>query len=208
MDPLSAGITAGAGLLGGFFGGGQQPELTPEQQRIYNLLLRQFHQQMRFANSIPMSRPQEQLALAENRGQAGTELSNQRERVYAALGPNDQANSADTLSNLAQSEVGTLSGIDSQHFLNALNQRYQAKQQAPQLLGMAGGIAGQGQVPQASPFGAALGQLASAYAYSQNRQTPAPLSPTDVRPISGLGSNNAPMGYQGMRGALQSDLWR
>jgi hypothetical protein len=205
MDSL---ITAGAGLIGGLFGGSQQPELTDEQKRVYDLLLKAFHRQMAFSRSVPMSQATERAALAENRGQAGAEMLNQRERIYAAMGPNDAGNAPDAMANLAQSETGNLLNIDNTHFLNALTARQQARQQAPQLLGMAGSVAGQATMPQASPFGAALGQLAQAYAYSRNRQAPAPLSTAAVRPISGVGSNNAPLGYGGMRQGLQDDLYR
>src|SRR6058998_2575357 len=82
LGPLGAGLMGAAGLLAGIFGGGGKPKIPKELRRIYKFQMQMADQQRRFAQSTPLSTPEEQAYLGEQRGQLGEQQQQQREQIY------------------------------------------------------------------------------------------------------------------------------
>jgi hypothetical protein len=210
MSWIPPALTAGGGLLGGLFGGGGDAAMPPEMQRVFQFLMQSARSARQFGGSVPLSMPQEQMALAQQRGLAGQDMNSQRNRIYAAMSPTDLGNPGamgDALKNLGSNQAAQLQGIDATHLLNALNQRYQMKYQgAPQLASMAGGAAGQGYsaglgqaqfgAQQSSGLFGSLGSLAQMLAYQQARRQPGtpPIAPTGTVGGGGLPGDPAKSG--------------
>src|SRR5437868_3542195 len=80
------------GLIGGLFGGQQQ--LPPELKRLYRFQYGQADQLRRFAQSVPLSDPQEQAALASQRGLLGEQQRSNTANLTSQIKPSQQATTA------------------------------------------------------------------------------------------------------------------
>lgn len=168
MDPSL--ISAGAGLLSGFLGGGNEAgELSPEMQRILKMYLKRYRELSRYGAGVPMSDPQEQAALAQAKALAGEGIGQNYQGLLASLGT-DNPNAADALANFRSGAQGTLANLDIQALLSSLGARKDARfGQAPALLSQAAGVAGgQRFGGGGSDIGALLGQAASQYAFQKS----------------------------------------
>lgn len=166
IDPISAGM-AGAGLLSGFFGGGNESELPPEVARILRLLMKSFREVRQYGRGIPGSDPQEQAALASMKGLAGEDIGNSRERLLAGLGTNAPS-AGDALSRFDSSASSTFAGMDMSALLDSLGRRQQARfGTAPGILAQAGGLASSGRISSGQDLSGLLAGAARTYGMSQ-----------------------------------------
>ena len=147
------GIAAGVGgsLLGGILGGQDDPQLPPEQKRLYDFLFRQAKRLRRYGQGAPMSGLDERQAQASARGQAGELLQQKRQQAYAAM-PEGSPAQGDFMAGLAGTEVGVLSGIDFNSLMASLESRRDARYGgAASIAAMAGGPAGGQRYQQQQP---------------------------------------------------------
>lgn len=167
MDPGT--ISAIASIAGGFLGGGDDAgELSPEMQRIYQMLMKRYRDIMRESRGVPMSDPQEQAALAQAKALAGEGIGQNYQGLLASLGT-DNPNAADALSNFRSGAQGTMANLDIQSLLSSLGARQDARfNKAPALLGQAMGAASSQRFGGGTDIGALLGQAASQYAFQKS----------------------------------------
>lgn len=180
LGPAGAAGLGAAGLLAGFLGG---PRVPPELKRLYRMQYGMADQLRRFAQSVPLSDPGEQAALASQRAQLGEQQRNQQGQLYAALNRNQgTGNMGDFLTNLNQQNVGQQMAVSAQHYFNALTSRRQALSQASQI----GQAAASTYQPQQGPdFGALFGDISRLVAL--NHKPP----PTGGLPGGGLPGGGA-----------------
>jgi len=165
MDPSM--VAALGGLLSSFGGGGGADGLKD----IFRFLMTSARGARRYGNSPAMSAPGEQLALAGARGNAGELLNQQRQRTYAAAGSELAESNGDRVANLNSRDASQLLALDSEHFLNSLNNRFRMRfQTAPGIAASAMGAAnGMANADQGGDLSGILGRLAQTYAFSQAR---------------------------------------
>src|SRR6266568_8323729 len=75
------------GILGGFLGGG--PQLPKELKALYRMQMGLADQQRRFSQSVPLSDPGEQAALAQERGLLGQQQNQQRQDLNGEFNLNN-----------------------------------------------------------------------------------------------------------------------
>lgn len=187
----------GGALLGGLFGGGGKPKIPKELRRIYKFQMQLADQQRRFAQSTPLSTPEEQAYLGQARGELGEQLTQQREQLGSLYNPLTMGrNAPNQLLNLGNQQIGQQMNLQAQALLSAYQQRRQALSQASGMAANAAGAVSYQQQPQTDLAGT-FGGLARAIAmqrgmqqgqYDQNLSnfigaTPAPsVSPTPLGP--------------------------
>jgi hypothetical protein len=173
IDPVGAGISAGAGLLSGLFSD-STPQLPPELQQLYHYLMKLSKEKLAYAHSAPLSLPQEQMALAQSKGLAAQDYQNQRNRLYAgmsnSLNPNGAPGSApDLLQRFGSNEAAGLSNLDFGAMMQALQGRQNAIGEAAGIAGGAGAAAHSYYQPN-EPLSGLFSQLASGIAFQQHAQ--------------------------------------
>lgn len=177
--PIGIGAALPAvGALAGLFGGGddQGPQLSPQQQRLFKLLLARFRHMNKYANSNTMSTEQERQGVAQAQGLSSEAAGRNREGLFGQMGPADLANSptiARTLANLSAAETAQSSSIYGNAAQQGLAERHQlAFQGIPQMLMGMGSIAGNPSQPGYSGGGGfdsllpLLGQIGSQWGQS------------------------------------------
>lgn len=175
------------GLIGGFLG--HKPSLPPELARIYKLQFGLANQVRDQSNSIPLSMPQEQAALASQRALGAEQFGNQTANLYNAwnadtAGPGQ---TADLMQNNANAFQGFQSSVSAEHLLAALGRRQQMKLQASQIAGnAASGVRDYQQPPDLAGL---FGNIARLSAQQQGRGGGGPASFTSqahpLQPIQG-----------------------
>lgn len=152
------------GLIGGFLGGGK-PKIPKELKRLYDLQLQQARQMQAYSRGIPLSDPQEQAALASQRGLYGEQARAGAANAGAAYNMNQGMQGLpDFLQGLQAQQQGGLQQIQS----GALQQSLLARQQAgPQAAAVAAGAVGAAQYQQQPDLSAAFGSLARLIGYNQ-----------------------------------------
>jgi hypothetical protein len=175
LDPTL--FSLGAGLFGSLFG--KKPQYTP-MQRLQQQIAQEQYQ---YSHSAPLSTAQEQLALAEQRGQLGEEQRQGAGSLMSYLQPGagmTQGGTADLLRNLGSSQAGERGSLDILALLQSLNSRRQALSGAAQTAGAVG--------PKQEP-GQDLSQAFSslAYLYAQ-RKAMQPQQPRAQNTDVGAGS--------------------
>lgn len=164
-------IGAGVGLLGSVLGGlfGSQPKLPPELQQLYNLQKSMAGQLNQYSQSVPLSQPQEQAALASQRGLLGQEQRQQTGQLASQYGLVNQGTNGvgDFLTNLYNQNQGQQSALTANAMQNALLQRRAALSQAS---GIGQAAANAVQYQQQTPLGPGFGQLARLIGYNQHMQ--------------------------------------
>jgi hypothetical protein len=163
--PTGAIIGGVGSLLGGLFGN-STPKIPKELKRLYDMQYGLAQQQQQFSQSIPLSSPQEQAALASQRGLLGDQ---QRQQMGTLESQYDLVNQGtngvgDFLSNLNNQYQGQQSAMTADALQNALLARRQAIGQAGQLAQGAGSSV---QYQQQTPLGPGFGELARLIAYNQ-----------------------------------------
>lgn len=164
------------GIIGGFLGG--QPQLPRELKNLYRLqygLASQLNQQ---SNSIPLSMPQEQAALASQRALGAEQFGNQTANLYNAWNQNTATpgSTNDLLQNNANTFQGFQSSVSAEHLLAALNRRQQMKLQASQVAGnAASGVKDYQQPPDLSGL---FGNIARLSARQKGQNTGQPVTAT------------------------------
>lgn len=139
FDPASLAISAGSGLLS-LFGGGNQ--MTPEQQRQYQLQSGIAQQLAESGRGVPGSSPQERAALAQAQGQLGAQQLSQQNNAYAALSRNSSPGQlADFMGNQISLQTAQRQALDSQAMLASMAQRRNDLLQAAQVSQGAAGTA-------------------------------------------------------------------
>lgn len=150
------------GALGGLFGGQQQ--LPPELRRLYNIQSSVAKQLQGFSQSAPMTDPLERAGLAQAQAQLGDQQRQQREQMYAMLGPSAVASPANVVGSLASQFTAQRSALSSQHLLNALQARRNALLQSGNVAAQAVGATGGMRASQPLDLASMFGQLAQQYA--------------------------------------------
>jgi len=154
------------GIIGGFMGG---PKLPRELKNLYRLQYGLAGQLRDQSNSIPLSLPQEQAALASQRALGAEQFGNQTANLYNAwnqdtAGPGA---TADLMQNNANAFQGFQSSVSAEHLLAALNRRQQMKLQASQVAGnAASGVKDYQQPPDLSGL---FGNIARLHAQQQGQ---------------------------------------
>ncbi|HEU4754652.1 MAG TPA: hypothetical protein VFU47_16200 [Armatimonadota bacterium] len=201
-------LPAAGGLIGGFLGGSQEPELPPELQRVFHFLMQMAKQRRQFARSVPGSDPQEMAALAQAKALAGAGMGQQRESLLAALGPNSglSGNAADALGRFGSSAGAQFAGMDMQALLQALQARQDAYGQAAGIAsGAAGAVSGGYRTAPTPDFGSLFREIGQSYQYQQRlkdlqktMQAAPPVTTARAAPYTG--------GLAGMQSSLGRDL--
>jgi hypothetical protein len=131
-------------------------------------------QQRRFAQSTPLSTPEEQNYLGQARGELGEQLTNQREQLGSLYNPLTMGNNApNQLQNLGNQQIGAQMNLQGQALLNAYQQRRQALSQASGMAANAAGAVSYQQQPQydmAGTFGGLAHAIAMQRAMNQQNQ--------------------------------------
>jgi len=155
------GAVAG-GVLGGFLG--SEPTLPRELKNLYRMQYGLADQMRRFSQSVPLSDPGEQAALAQERGLLGQEQNQQTGDLQSQLNLNNAlpGQIGDFATNLSNQQTGQRMALDSQHLLNALSTRRQAILQASNIAGnAAAGVKDYQQPPNFSEIFKNIAQLAT-----------------------------------------------
>lgn len=184
MDPtLIAGL---GGLVGGMFGGPEEPELPPQYGQgldIMGNMIQRLRRRLRapLASSLGVK---QQLATINNL--TGQQYGQAKNATLAQYGPGQMDLARQGMQNLDSSRLATTAGLQGQVIQNAASQRAALPMQIAGLAGQMSGIASQGaRMPQGgSNLGGALGGLAQTYAYSQGLKQLAPSGPR-LAPIGG-----------------------
>ncbi len=205
MSWVGPALQIGGALFGGLFGGFNKPKIPKELKRIYRFQMSLADQQRRFAQSTPLSTPEEQAYLGQQQGLLGERLQNQREQIYGLYNPLTMGrNAPNQLLNVTNQGIGAQMNLQAESLLSALQQRRQALLSAS---GIAANAAGgiqyqqQPQVDLAGTFGGLAHAIELNRQLGQQRQDeqltnfigahPAPsVSPTPLGPP-------APAGIQG-----------
>lgn len=173
MNPL---IGIGAGLVGGLFGGGSEAEVPGQTEWALKFLKRLSKQYLQDSQSVPLSLPQEQLALAQARGMAGEDFRGAYQGLLAMLGTNGPtADSAgDALVRFQEGAQGNLMSLNQQALMQALGQRQAWRAQAGQFAGQVGSMGlgtMQGPTPGTdfTPIFQALGQMIGQRGFTPQR---------------------------------------
>lgn len=172
-------MSIAAPILGGMFGGPTAPQLSPQAEWAANFLKRLAKMSLNDSNSVPLSLPGEQAALAESKGLAGEEYRNSHQNLLAAMGTNgpDSGNGADAMKNFEENRMGGLMNMDSQALMQALQRRVGLRGQAGGFAGQAGGIgAGANQPGYGAPDFSSLFQQIGQHLGQQGGQPAAPAS--------------------------------
>lgn len=150
------------GIASAFTGG---PKLPKELKDLYRLQRGQADQLRRFSQSIPLSNPQEQAALASQRGLFGEQARNSQAQAGAGYNMNfGQQGLPDFLSGLSLQQQGGLQDINAQSMQQALLARQNAVGQSAQI---AQGAVGSVQYQPQQDLGASFGSLARLIGYNQ-----------------------------------------
>ena len=155
------GAVAG-GVLGGFLG--SEPTLPRELKNLYRMQYGLADQMRRFSQSVPLSDPGEQAALAQERGLLGQEQNQQTGDLQSQLNLNNAlpGQIGDFATNLSNQQTGQRMALDSQHLLNALSTRRQAILQASNIAGnAAAGVKDYQQPPNFSEIFGNIAKLAT-----------------------------------------------
>lgn len=199
-------IGAALGGLAGLFGGSQKQRLTAEQRAALAQQRAIANQLYGFAQSAPMTSPDELAALAQDRGILGQQQRGTLAGIYADLNPaQGQIGRQDMANTLAAGLQGQQMQLQEQHMLDALARRRQALLEAANVNESVAGMA-PGYVP--NPLGEQLGQLAQVVAYQralkqgqQQRQPAAPKGGTTPETtlqmpgaLNGVGASPARIG--------------
>lgn len=152
------------GVIGGLFGGGK-PKIPKELKRLYDLQLAQARQLQAYSHGIPLSDPQEQAALASQRGLYGEQARAGAANAGAAYNMNQGMQGLpDFLQGLQMQQQGGLQQIQG----NALQQSLLARQNAGlQAAQVAQGAVGAAQYQTQPDLSAAFGSLAQLIGYNQ-----------------------------------------
>jgi hypothetical protein len=186
--PVGAGLAGAGALIGGIFGGGK-PKIPKELQRLYALQLQQARQMQAYSRGIPLSDPQEQAALASQRGLYGEQARAGAANAGAAYNMNQGMQGLpDFLQGLQAQQQGGLQQIQS----GALQQSLLARQQAgPQAAQLAAGAVGAAQYQQQPDLSAAFGSLARLIGYNQTLRA----NGGGNQPQNGVGHDTAPASF-------------
>jgi hypothetical protein len=206
FGPWGAAIGAGLGLLGGFLGGRRKPKIPRELRNVYKFQMSLADQQRRFAQSTPLSTPEEQNYLGQARGELGEQLTNQREQLGSLYNPLTMGNNApNQLQNLGNQQIGAQMNLQGQALLNAYQQRRQALSQASGMAANAAGAVSYQQQPQydmAGTFGGLAHAIAMQRAMSQGQgATPG------ITDMSQLGMANPGGATTGVAGVPDSEMF-
>lgn len=178
MDPTM--ISAIGGLMGGLMGGGE-PQMTPQADEAYRWLRSMAKWFNQYAKGIPGSDPQEGAALAQANALLGNMFQGQRDQVMAAGGNPwgaNGVNATDLMENLQSSLMANKAAMTSQHMLDSLGRRQQARGTAADIMGRAAGVAQGGTyTPQGSNLASLMGNLAQSMAYTQALNRNRPMTP-------------------------------
>lgn len=190
------------GGLGSLAGGGNQ--LTPEQQRQYQLQNSVAQQFLEQGRGVPGSSPQERAALAEAHGLLGSQQLSAQGNAYAALSRNSSPGQlADFMGNQISLQTAQRQALDSQAMLASMAQRRNDLLQAAQVSqGAAGTASGpRSQNPLPSLF-AGLSQQAG-YQAGYGGQPKQPGQPGQTTPMQ-ANDENSDLGkaIQAQQGAL------
>lgn len=181
MSWIGPAISAGAGLIGGFFGQ-RKPKIPKELRRIYQFQMSMADQQRRFAQSTPLSDPREQAYLGQQMGFLGEQQQQQREQLGSLYNPLTMSkNAPNQLLNLGNQQIGQQMNLRNEALLSALQERRQALMSASGIAANAAGAAQYQQQPQYDMAGT-FGGLAKAIALQRG------MSPSD----QGQGGFGAP----------------
>lgn len=164
----------GAGL-GALIGGDEPPGLTPEQRRIWRLLIKRYQAEHRYSNSPTLSTPVERQSLSQAQGLQSEAAGRSRAGLFSQNGVNDLANNpmiARQVGNLGAAEQAQSSALYGQFALQGLQDRNNVRHNVlPQLLGQAGSMAGNPAMPgQSSGWESLMPLLQQAgYVWGQSR---------------------------------------
>jgi hypothetical protein len=144
--------------------------MSPEMKWLFNFQKQNAMKQQAFANSVPLSDPQELAALAQQRGLLGEEQRNAQQRVFSAMpqGAGD-SNVGDLMANLSNEQVGQRAALTAQMLQQALESRRNALLQSSQIAQGAYAPAAAPR-PQQPDVGGAIARFAQQYAYDRARK--------------------------------------
>ena len=188
--PIGMALGAAGGLASLFGGSGDQaPVMSPQQEWAAKFLKRYAKRLMQQSQSVPGSLPQEQAALAQQKGLAGEAYGASQSNLLALLGSNGNLSesSGDALGQFEQGRIGNLMNIDAASLMQSLQRREGFAQQAAGAAGQvasiagnpAGGVPGSGGMDLSGLF-SSLGQQIG---YGQQNRPQAPANaPSALRP--------------------------
>ncbi len=171
MSWVGAAAQIGLPIVAGLFGH-KKPKVPKELRRIYKFQMELADQQRRFAQSTPLSTPEEQAYLGQARGQLGEQLSNQRDQYNSLYNPLTMSgNAASGLLGQQNQQIGAQQNLQAEALMNAYQQRRQALSQASGMAANAAGAVNYQQQPQTDLAGT-FGGLAHAIAMQRGMQQP------------------------------------
>lgn len=176
-------LGAGAGFL---TGGPEPPGLSPQERRIWRMLIERFQERHRYSNSPTLSTPVERQSLAQAQGLQSETAGRSRAGLFGQQGASDFANNpmiGRQLSNLGAAEMAQANALTGQFALQGLQDRQNVKSNVlPSLLGQAAGVAGNPTMPgQQGGFSALMPFLQQAAYQWGNR----PSSGSNQRMVNG-----------------------
>lgn len=143
MDWMRLGLPLLAGGINSLFG--QEPEgMTDQQRRMWKEMKKLLKFWRQYSDSAPGSQPLERAALDQSMGLLGQQGAQAQQSLLAAMGPPGgpgASNAAAAMSNLQSNLGAQRAGLQGEMMRGFLQDRFNAKGQMGNLIGMGAGMA-------------------------------------------------------------------